>query len=72
MINLPGWFYTTAWIAWGVWFFVVEGLALIDADRDDTLTEHVRPIVQATSFGWFLAAGLLAWLIWHFLVENAS
>lgn len=66
----PSWVYLVGWVLWIVWFAILETWALLDRDSGDTFTEHVRPIVQATSVGWFLAAGLLLWLVWHFLVEQ--
>lgn len=35
-----GW-YTWAWIFWLAFFAVVEGFALFDKDRGDTLSEHI-------------------------------
>ena len=71
IIDLPQWFYRAAWIVWGLSFFVIETLALLDADQDDTLTELVRPVVQARPIGYFLGGALILWLFWHFIVERS-
>jgi hypothetical protein len=33
--------YTWAWIFWLAFFAVIEGVALFDKDRGDTLSEHI-------------------------------
>ena len=63
--------YTWLWILWFAWFAVVEGFAIIDKDRGDTLSEHI--------WGWFrirdkprqwtwrraVLAVFLVWLLVH-------
>jgi hypothetical protein len=68
--SLKRWF-TLGWIGWGLWFLVLEGIALFQKDRGDTLSEHVwwwRG--KAGSFGFASIAALLAWLLYHFLLEG--
>ena len=72
MIDLPTDLYRWFWIIWIASFFVMETLALIDSDRNDTLTELIRPVVQARPIGYFLAGALILWMLWHFLVERAT
>lgn len=62
--------FTIAWIVWVVWFVVWETWALLDPAPDDTLTEHIRPLIHGSSFGWFLGSAFALWLVWHFLVEG--
>lgn len=37
---IGGWF-TVAWIVWALAFAVIEGVALFNSRRSDTLSEHV-------------------------------
>lgn len=32
--------FTVAWLAWGLFFIVVEGIALFRKERNDTFSEH--------------------------------
>lgn len=73
--------WTWAWIGWGVYFAVVEGMALFNSTPGDTLSEHVwswlgyaatgvGPLRQPS--GWtrlrrFMLLAFLAWLVVHFL-----
>ena len=68
-MNLPQWFYTTAWVLILVQFCIVEWIALKDPDLGDTLSEHVWNL---TSFGvtWFVFAGFMLWLTIHFLTKG--
>src|SRR5688572_28063 len=38
-MTMSGW--TVAWIGWGLYFAVVEGVALANSRSGDTLSEHV-------------------------------
>jgi hypothetical protein len=76
---VSGW--TWAWLAWGLMFCVIEGMALFNSRSSDTLSEHVwlflgysmtgrGPLRQPT--GWtrlrrFVVLAGLAWLIVHLL-----
>jgi hypothetical protein len=33
--------FTAAWIIWGIYFLAVEGIALFNKQKGDTLSEHV-------------------------------
>ena len=69
MINLPGWAYLIGWIAWGLAFVLLEGLALQDSDRGDTLSEWVWKFLGLHQAIWWMAAGALVWLALHFLLK---
>lgn len=73
--------WTWAWIGWGIYFAVVEGMALSNSRPGDTLSEHVwsfigsryvadRPEKRIT--GWtrlrrFAILAFMTWLSAHFL-----
>lgn len=73
--------WTLAWIAWGLMFAVIEGMALVNSRRGDTLSEHAwawlgyattgRAALRQPS-GWtrlrrFLLLAGLTWLVVHLL-----
>jgi hypothetical protein len=66
---------TTAWIIWIAMFAVIEGIALANKKKGDTLTSHIRKwfSLKHKGKGWLLRRGALAasllWLIWHFFGE---
>ena len=57
--------------AWGLWiglFLVIEGLALANRRKGDTLSEHVWWARGRAKWPVRLGiGGLLAWLAYHFL-----
>ena len=63
--------YTWAWIFWLAFFAVVEGVALLDKDRGDTLSEHVwswfKIKDKPRQWTWrrIVLAAFLAWLLVH-------
>lgn len=63
--------YTMLWIFWGVFFLVVEGFALFDKRRGDTLSEHIwhwfqiRDKPQQWTWRRVVLAGFLLWLLIH-------
>lgn len=65
--------YTWAWIAWLVYFCVVEGIAIVDKKDGDTLSEYVWAWFSIKGKGkhwrWRRIAllGFMAWLLVHFL-----
>lgn len=66
---MSGW--TVAWLLWGAMFLVIEGKALVDKDRGDTLSEHIWHWfrVKDKPGGWvarrYVLAAFLAWLSLH-------
>ena len=62
---MPGWFYTTGWLMLLTLAVGLEGLALWDTDKGDTLTEHVRAILFFHNVIWFAAIGAAAWAVLH-------
>jgi len=61
--------FTWAWILWALAFVGIEGAALANKRRGDTLSEHVWRIRAHKAGRWGLAA-FLGWLVYHFLVEG--
>ena len=60
------------WMVWIGTFVVAEGVALVDSDRGDTLSESIW-FLQGQF--WPLTAGLgvlFAFLIHHFIVDRRS
>ena len=63
--------YAVAWILWLVMFGVVEGAALINKGRNDTLSEHVwswfkiRDKPRQWTVRRFALAFFLVWLLVH-------
>lgn len=59
--------FTWLWIAWGAAFLVIEGVALVNKQPGDTLSEHVWRWfrIKGKSPSWTAARfGLLAFLVW--------
>ncbi|MEU6572302.1 hypothetical protein [Streptomyces sp. NPDC046805] len=74
MVRLTGW--SWAWIAWLAAFLAIEGKALFNKTKGDTLSEHVwrwfgtDKLTQPS--GWvrlrrFVLLAFMAWLSVHFL-----
>ena len=67
---MSGW--TVAWLFWLGMFIVIEGLALFDKDRGDTLSEHVWKwfAIKGKPTGYkmrrFVLLAFWAWLTIHF------
>lgn len=69
--------YTVAWLLWIAAFLVIEGAAILDRRRGDTLSEHVwkwfavrvaaGKTAKARNFRRFALLAFLAWLVIHFL-----
>jgi hypothetical protein len=69
--------WTIAWLGWGLYFAIVEGMALMNSSTGDTLSEHFWAIMGFSGgtrqpSGWtrlrrFLLLAFLAWLVAHFL-----
>jgi len=63
------WF-TWAWIIWIGWFVIVEGIAIYQKDKGDTLSEHVWALFKIRDQdGWhprrIILAGFMVWLLVH-------
>jgi hypothetical protein len=74
---MSGW--SWAWIAWLAMFAAVEGAALVNGRRGDTLSEHVRrwfaTEASAETNAWSrlrraALLGFMAWLAVHFFVPD--
>lgn len=69
--------FTWAWIWWGAMFLVIEGLALLNKDKGDTLSEHVWSwfSIKNKGPGWkwrrLALVAFLAWLVLHFLTGGS-
>lgn len=71
MVDLPLRFYQWGWAVFGVYFVILEGLALLDAKQGDTLSENIRWIrAQHPVLLGFLIGTLITWLYFHFLFEE--
>lgn len=76
---MSGW--TWAWIAWLGAFAAIEGKALFNKEKGDTLSEHVwrwfsTQKVDNDPTGWvrlrrFTLLAFMAWLSVHFLTGGA-
>lgn len=70
--------YTALWVIWIALFGAIEGAALVDKRKGDTLTEHVRKwfSIGKKSKGWrarrFVLLSFLAWLVAHFLSSDSE
>lgn len=65
--------WTILWLAWGAMFALVEGAALVNDKREDTLSEHFRRWFRTdTKLGrtaWIVASGIFfAWFTVHIAV----
>ena len=58
------------WIIWIGMFLVLEFFAIVNDTPDDTLSEHVWSLMNASSFIGFSVVALLVWLIYHFVYER--
>lgn len=69
---------TWLWLVWGLYFLVVEGIALFNSRKGDTLSEHVwawlgyderrvGPPTGSERLRRFLTLAFLAWLVVHLL-----
>ena len=64
--------YTLAWAAWLAWFAWVEGRAIVDKQRGDTLSEHVWLVLGTTPLLKWLTVGGLVWLTGHFITGGTG
>lgn len=62
--------YAIAWAGWGIAFLIIEGFALFNKQKGDTLSEHVWQIFSIKHKGkmaWTRRGGLIAFMIWLFI-----
>lgn len=69
--------FTTLWILWGVAFAVIEGVAIRNDKRGDTLSEHFRLWFRTdTRHGrtaWIITSGIFfAWFAVHIAVAGSA
>lgn len=68
--------WTILWLLWGALFAVIEGVAVVNDKREDTLSEHFRRWFNTdTKKGrsiWLLVSGIFfAWFTTHIAVEGS-
>jgi len=69
--------FTIGWIVWLLMFGAIEGAALANKRKGDTLSEHVWQYfsIKHKGKGWrlrrFSLLAFLAWLVVHFLTGGA-
>lgn len=68
--------WTLLWLAWGAMFAVIEGAALVNDKRGDTLSEHFRLWFRTdTKRGrtvWVVVSGVFfAWFAVHIAVPGS-
>ena len=68
--------WTWLWVAWGAMFAVIEGVAILNDSRDDTLSEHLRKwFTTKEKRGrsvWLVVSGaFFAWFIVHIAVAGS-
>lgn len=69
------WF-TIGWIAWFLMFAVIEGIAIFNDKKNDTLSEHIRLWLSThEKLGrtiWIVISGIFfAWFIIHIAVAGS-
>ncbi len=60
------------WMLWLGAFVVMEGLALLDDESGDTLSESIWSLQHRFPTLTVGLAFLLGWLFWHFVVDKRS
>lgn len=68
--------FTVLWILWGVAFAGIEGVAILNDRRDDTLSEHLREWFRTDRKRgrtvWLLVSGaFFAWFVTHIAVAGS-
>ena len=64
--------WTYLWIAWGLMFALIEGAAVANDRRDDTLSEHFQRWFNVKTHrgrtAWVIVSGtFFAWFVSHIL-----
>lgn len=67
---MSGW--TVAWLLWGLMFALIEGAALANDRREDTLSEHFQRWFNVRTHkgrtAWVIVSGVFfAWFVPHIL-----
>lgn len=68
MISWSSWeidIWTIGWLAFMVFFFVWEFLAIAH-DARHTLTFHLRPVFHSAPVTWYIGVGIWLWMGPHF------
>lgn len=68
--------FTLLWVLWGVAFAVIEGVAIFNDRRDDTLSEHLREWFRTDRkrgrTAWLAVSGaFFAWFVTHIAVAGS-
>lgn len=68
--------FTILWILWGAAFAVIEGVAIFNDKKSDTLSEHLRLWLRTdTRKGrtvWLaISGGFFAWFVTHIAVAGS-
>lgn len=68
--------WTVLWVLWGAAFAVIEGVAIVNDKRDDTLSEHLRKWFstrdKAGRTVWLVISGsFFAWFVTHIAVAGS-
>ena len=68
--------FTWLWVAWGIAFAIIEGVAIRNDKKDDTLSEHFRKWWRTdTKLGrtiWLGISGIFfAWFVVHIAVAGS-
>lgn len=56
-----------AWLAWFAAFAGIEGIALVDPQPGDTLSEQIFAFLDGGPARYVLLGGFLTWLVLHFM-----
>ena len=59
--------YSKLWVAWLALFAVIEGAAILNKKKGDTLSEHVWKWFPKNTARGVALVGFMAWLFWHFV-----
>lgn len=68
--------FTVLWVLWGAAFAVIEGVALVNDRKDDTLSEHLRDWFRTDRkhgrTAWIVTSGVFfAWFVTHIAVAGS-
>lgn len=69
--------WTILWLLWGLAFAVIEGFAIFNDTKDDTLSEHFREWFRTDTkrgrWVWLIVSGVFfAWFTVHIAVEGSA